>query len=320
MLNRRHLTHQPLATPQQVLRFMQNAQASGQDAVLVVLTGTSNGGPRDGGALMAVLDTGERAGSLSSGCVEAAIAAEALEALTDGVSRRVRFGDGSRYIDIRLPCGAGMDLLFVPRPDPDIVRHATAMLDDRRPVTLNLTDDGAISCWEGEPSWSGDQDDLVARYAPELRLIVAGHGAEADALVRQGRAYGAVVELLTPDEDLLEGAIGDGVSARLLEQVDRPPPIAADPWTAIAIMFHDHDWEPALLDAALHTPAFWIGAMGSSRTADHRREMLSKRGLETARIERIKGPIGSIPSARDPSTLALSALADIVAVFGRRRD
>jgi xanthine dehydrogenase accessory factor len=60
--------------------------------------------------------------------------------------------------------------------------------------------------------------------------------------------------------------------------------------------------------------------MGSSRTADHRREMLSKRGLETARIERIKGPIGSIPSARDPSTLALSALADIVAVFGRRRD
>jgi xanthine dehydrogenase accessory factor len=269
---------------------------------------------------MAVLDTGERAGNLSSGCVEAAITAEALEALTDGVSRRVRLGRGSRYIDIRLPCGAGMDLLFVPRPDPGVIRHATARLDDRRPVTLSLTDTGAISCWEGKPSLRDDDEGFLAQYTPELRLIVAGQGAEADALVRQGRAYGTIVELLTPDEDLLESAIGEGVSARLLEHVTEPPRIHADPWTAVAVMFHDHDWEPRVLDAALKCSAFWIGAMGSSRTADRRRAMLAERGWDRAAIERIKGPIGSIPSTRDPSTLALSALADIVAAFGEGRD
>lgn len=316
MLNSRKPLNQPLATPPQVLRFVSDAQASAHDAVLVVLTRKVNGGPRDAGALMAVLDTGQRVGSLSSGCVETAIAAEALVALADGKMRRVRFGDGSDYVDVRLPCGAGMDLLFVPRPDPTSVRQATALLESRQPATLSFGKEGVLRCMEDDRASSTRGGQFQVRYRPDLRLIIAGHGAEADALVRQAHAAGANVELLTPDEELLEGTIRNGVSGLLLEAVSRPPEINADPWTAIAILFHDHDWEPALLEAALRSPAFWIGAMGSSRTADRRRAMLAERGLGPAAIERIKGPIGMISLARDPATLAVSALAEIVAAFG----
>ena len=321
MLNRRHIAHQPLASPQQVFSAVEDAQASDQELVLVILVGQINGGPRAPGALMAVLDTGARVGSLSSGCVEAAIAAEARGVLAAGKPRQVRFGLGSQYIDIRLPCGAGMDLLFVPRPDPASVRQVSAMLRDRRSVELRFSADGRLSCTDRRISSATDSETLfVTRYEPDLRLIVAGHGAEADALVRQARTFGAIVEVLTPDEELREAAIREGVSARLLEHSDVPQPIDADSWTAIAIMFHDHDWEPALLNAALDSTAFWIGAMGSTRTARQRRTILAQRGFDPARIARIRGPIGKIASARDPSTLALSALADIVARFGELRN
>jgi len=316
MLNRRQITHQPMATPQQVLRFVADAKNGGIEAALVVLAGKTNGGPRAPGALMAVLETGARAGSLSSGCVEAAIAGEALDALARGEARRVQFGEGSNYVDIRLPCGAGMDLLFIPNPGARTVTQAIESLDNRVPVTLTFGNDGSVGFSDVGPSSASAHHAIAVRYTPDLRMIVAGHGAEAEALVRQAVAFGAIVELLTPDEELLQNAIRNGVSARFLEHIERTPEIDVDPWTAIAILFHDHDWEPALVETALRSNAFWIGAMGSNRTAERRRALLGQLGFAAAEIERIKGPVGTISGARDPSTLALSTLAQIVADFG----
>jgi len=78
------------------------------------------------------------------------------------------------------------------------------------------------------------------------------------------------------------------------------------------LMFHDHDWEVALLSQALSSEAFYIGAMGSERTHKLRCEALGEAGVSAENIARIKGPIGLIPSMRDANLLALSALAEIV--------
>jgi len=77
-------------------------------------------------------------------------------------------------------------------------------------------------------------------------------------------------------------------------------------------MFHDHDWEGALLKQALGGEAFYIGAMGSERTHASRKDMLGLRGLAANDIARIRGPIGIIPSMRDANLLALSTLAELV--------
>ena len=311
MLYRRFPANEPLATAQQLLGFLSTAAANGQDSVLVVLTGKT-GGPRSTGAMMAVLETGDRAGSISSGCVEAAIVGEALDVLAVNSPRLVRFGEGSRYIDIRLPCGAGMDLLFLPRPDPQTVNDVLAKLENREAAALEVGTDGTLGLLT-DLSPIDHEARFVRRITPDLRLVVAGEGAEARALAQQAQAYGSIVEVLTPDEALLESAIRSGVSARILEFSSVRPQIEADPWTAIAIMFHDHDWEPVLIEEALATEAFWIGAMGSGRTAADRRSELIRRGLGTSQIERVRGPIGTIPSARNPATIALSALTEIVA-------
>ena len=91
---------------------------------------------RNPGTIMGVAEDGSFAGSLSGGCIENAVVAEALEVLKKAKSRIVRFGAGSPYLDIRLPCGGGLDLLFQPLEDgslarslPELDRRASALRD-----------------------------------------------------------------------------------------------------------------------------------------------------------------------------------------------
>ena len=97
-----------------LLRFLLDAAARGERTVLVTITDVIGSSPRAPGTHMAVTENGDHLGSISSGCVEAAVVAEALRSFDSRRAEVIRFGRGSRFIDIRLPCGGGMDLLFTP--------------------------------------------------------------------------------------------------------------------------------------------------------------------------------------------------------------
>src|SRR3546814_8839304 len=98
-----------LATrPEDILRFIRDRTDGGEATVLVTLTGIEGSSPRALGAQMAVTTSGEYVGSFSGGCIDGAVVAEALETLAARQSRQVRYGIGSPYFDIRLPCGGGI--------------------------------------------------------------------------------------------------------------------------------------------------------------------------------------------------------------------
>ncbi|MDE3029547.1 MAG: XdhC family protein, partial [Paracoccaceae bacterium] len=93
-----------------------------------------------------------------------------------------------------------------------------------------------------------------------------------------------------------------------------PAEVEVDPYTAIVLFFHDHDWEPPILISAATTRAFYIGAQGSRRSRQTRDDELAAIGLERDAIDRLRGPIGLIPATRDARTLAVSVLAEVLAV------
>ncbi|WP_457090992.1 XdhC family protein [Microvirga sp. P5_D2] len=302
------------ATPLQVLRFLVEATERGQCIALVTITHLTGSSSRPVGTLMGVAEDGGFAGSLSGGCIEAAVVAEAQEAMREGKPRQVRYGAGSPYLDIRLPCGGGADLLFQPDPDLAVIRRACAVLEQRRPLSLIQHASGGLrvvpDATRAAPSWQGDT--FVSWYAPALKIVVIGHGAESLALVQLGLSFGAEVQLLSPDERV--GALAADLGARV-ELLTMPGPtqaLATDPWSAVVFLFHDHAWEPALIAQALGQRAFFIGAMGSRRTHAQRLEKLRERGVTEECLSRIVAPLGLIPSARDPLTLGLSALAQVV--------
>jgi xanthine dehydrogenase accessory factor len=88
-----------------------------------------------------------------------------------------------------------------------------------------------------------------------------------------------------------------------------------DAHSAFLTLFHDHDWEPHLLRSALTKPMRFIGSLGSHRTHDMRCDTLRHMGVSDTSLARLRGPIGLVPSLRDASSIAVSALAEIVATF-----
>ena len=93
-----------------ILRFAVEALMSGKGAVLVTLVEIRGGAARPLGAQMVVREDGRYCGFVSGGCVEAAAAFEALEMMGSGRDREIRYGEGSPWFDIVLPCGGGITL------------------------------------------------------------------------------------------------------------------------------------------------------------------------------------------------------------------
>lgn len=267
---------------QAALRFA----AAHPGAALCTIVGIDGSFSRRLGAQLAIGPDGSLAGSLADGCLEHELIRQAETARADGGPRLLRYGAGSPVIDFRLPCGSGLDIVIDPAPDGRALAAAVAALNRRGEAVLPL------------PLL---RDDLLAerRFVPAPKVIVLGAGPEAAALAALAAGHGLDVAMAGPDAGLYLG--------------QAPTGLAADRWTAIVLLFHDHEWETALLDWALDTPAYYIGAQGGAAAREGRRAMLARIGRDAAAMARVRSPIGLIPHARDARTLALSVLADVVA-------
>lgn len=236
------------------------------------------------GAQLAVHPDGSVTGSLADGCLERQLAAEVL---AGGGRRLMRFGAGSPLIDFRLPCGSGLDILIDPAPDHVACAAALDLLETRHEASLPLPL-GPLP---------------VRRYIPALRLVLFGEGPELEALAMLGRAAGLVVESHSKD-----GAGG-------LALGKAPHGIALDRWCAVILLFHDHEWEQAILEWALPSQAFFIGAQGGQTAREERTARLLACGVGREQLARISSPIGVVQHSREPTALALSILAAVVGEY-----
>lgn len=285
--------------PEDVLSQWLNWSDHGPVA-LVMITGTVGGAVRAPGALMAVSDDGDVAGYISGGCIDADVVLQAQNALKDGKGKSLRYGAGSPFVDLPLPCGGAIELVVEPTADAQAVRACRDRLQARKPATLNLDIAGGVR----------------PVYHPKLRLRIAGRGADSLALARIARASGIDTVLQLRDGEDVEAAKVEGFDR--VSALDTPfdlPALKDDPYTAFILMFHDTDWETPLLAQAVSGPAFYVGAVGSSTTQARRLDKLRAAGLSSLAIRQVRGPIGLIPSMRDASMLAVSTLAEVVEAY-----
>lgn len=281
-------------------------------AVMAVITGVEGTSYREPGTLMAFFADSPPSGSLTNGCIEADLALHARQVMDSGRPCHLRYGDGSPFFDIRLPCGGGIDIGLFPVADRQVLADARHVLDSRAPVAIAFAPDGTSRLRPATATgWQGDA--FILTLVPATRAIIFGDGLEAETLMRLLFAAGLPTLLVSAGEDadtraplpgcrLLPGA-AEAQRAQLL----------ADPWTAIVTLYHDHDQETGILATALRGPAFFVGAQGSKRVAIRRQEALRLAGLAEADLARLQAPVGLIRSTRDPQSLAVSILAAIVA-------
>ena len=273
---------------------------------------------RDPGAHMGVSADGDFVGSLSGGCIEAAVVAEALEALKDDAARVTRFGSGSEYLDIKLPCGGGLDIHFQPLGDSSFVAKCREAVVQRNPFSIALSANGEaaefVLNWQ-QTNWRAEASEATIGHWPAPKLLIIGHGAAMASLATQASSMGLEACVLTPDERLAGDMSERDIAAGKLTTPNDVSAIMSDPWTAIIFMFHDHDWEGKLMAHALAQPHFYFGAMGGRKAHAFRTGILTELGIAQSQIDKIHAPIGLFHSARDPDTLALSALAQVIEAY-----
>jgi len=253
---------------------------------LCTIVGIDGSFSRHLGAQLAVLPDGTTVGDLADGCLESQLASDMTQCTQPRV---VRYGRGSSRIDFRLPCGGGLDILLEPKPDRGACRSALEALQARRPVRL--------------PFGRGEHQ-LYRNYLPPLKLFLLGEGPELDAMVSLCLAVKVDVAVYSRDDLTLGKAARD---------------MRCDPWTACLLLFHDHEWELALLQQALASEAFYIGAQGGEKARSDRALALAACGVPEEQIARLTSPVGLMPACKSPRTLALSALSEIVGRYEHLR-
>ncbi len=278
------------------------------DAVLAVITGITGPSYRPLGAMMAFC--GDRqVGTLSSGCIETDLARHARAALRDG-PMRLRYGKGSPWFDLRLPCGGGLEIALIPRPCPRLLAEIAAARAARRHVALRITPNLDLRRCDTGPT-APVPDGFRIALTPPPRFLIFGQGPEAAVFAGLVRAAGYPHLVLSPDLRALAQAKAQGCATRPLHWPALPTDLDIDDRSAVVLFFHDHDWEPPILARALDSPAFYIGAQGSRRAGDTRLDRLRQMGV-TRGLDRLRSPIGLIRSARDPRILAVSVLAEVL--------
>ncbi|MEM6851424.1 MAG: XdhC family protein [Pseudomonadota bacterium] len=286
---------------------------AGERGALVTLIGVDGSAPRPLGAQMAVRENGDFVGHLTGGCAEAAIVAEALAAMEEGANRRLRYGAGSPYLDIQLPCGSGIDVYVDAATPTDVIAEIASARGRRRPISLTIDSDAHRSELISWPAASAADELFIRDYAPRTRLFAIGAGPILGALSELAAVMDFEMVAFSPDESALDLAQRAGAETRRLTTPDAFEAPPGDRWTAATLLFHDHDWETPLLTRLLSQPLFYLAALGSRRTHAQRVAALIEAGCDAASVGRIKGPAGLDIGAKSPSEIALSIMAEIVA-------
>lgn len=160
-----------------------------------------------------------------------------------------------------------------------------------------------------------DGDIFVRVYAPPLRMIVVGAVHIASALAPMAVLAGFDVTLVDPREGFARSSAMAGVEMIVAWPDEAMAALKPDARTAIVTLTHDPKLDDPALVAALRSNAFYVGALGSRKTHAKRLERLQTLGFAAADVARIHGPVGLDINALTPAEIAVSIVAQVIAIL-----
>ena len=303
-----------------MLETLEGWNAEGLRFATATVVKTERAAPRGPGAVLAVSEKGEVAGSVTGGCVEPAVYEEAQDVLAGGPPRLVSYGIADEEaFEVGLPCG-GTVHIFLSTVERDLVEELAEAVRSERPIALAVTVSGSeigkheLVALNGHFEATIEGDTFFLPFAPRPEMYVFGAVDHAAAVARMGKFLGYRVTICDararfatrerfPDVD--------EIVVRWPDEFLRGAPV--DERTAICVLTHDHKFDVPLLKVALDTPAGYIGAMGAKRTTETRNERLRAEGVTEEQLARIHAPIGLRIGSRTPEEVAVAVAAEIVA-------
>lgn len=298
--------------------------AAGHGVVLAFVMQTWGSSPRPAGSVMIIRDDDLIEGSVSGGCVEAAVIEAAGEVRACGRGRRLDFGvaDATAW-NVGLSCGGRIAILVAPIApggiDADRLGDLADRVRAREPVMLCLDAASAtpIDAGDGAGIEASGLDEAAGRFyviqKPPRRVIIIGAVHIAQFLAPMARLSGYDVLVIDPRAVFTAAERFSGIATRTGWPDEVIEAASLDASTAIVTLTHDPKIDDPGLEAALSSKAFYIACLGSRRTHAARVERLAAKGFGPMDLGRLQGPAGLDIGAKTPAEIAVSILAQMIA-------
>lgn len=302
----------------EVLKSSARWLAEGHRALLVTVVKTWGSSPRPEGAMLAVRDDGLVVGSVSGGCIEddlidrvrqKGIEQTHPEAVKYGITAEEahRFG---------LPCGGTIQLVLEPLAAQSGIAELCDAVEDGRLVARELDmATGAVQLGNAQATDGVhfDGEHLLTIHGPRYRMLVIGAGQLSRYLCQIAVGLDYQVTVCDPREEYTEEWDIPGTKIVRTMPDDTVTDMKLDERCAVIALTHDPKLDDLALMEALKTPAFYVGALGSRRNNQARRERLKEFDLNDTELARLHGPVGIYIGSRTPPEIAVSILAEVTA-------
>ena len=308
------------STDRQVLDAVRCWAETGHRFALVTVARTWGSAPRPPGSWMALRDDGQVQGSVSGGCIEADLIDRIRNGGFDSTSPfLLKYGvtqDEARRFG--LPCGGTMELVIEPVPDLVALEDLAAQIARgqlvRRNIMLGRVGTVITAGSAGDAlRWDGRV--LTTMHGPAWRLLIVGAGQISTYLAQMAQALDYQVFICDPRSEYAAAWNVPGTKLMSGMPDDAVIDLQLDPHSAVVALAHDPKLDEMMLIEALKSPAFYVGALGSTINSQRRRARLQQYfELTQAEVARLHAPIGLPIGSHTPPEIAVSVLAEMTAV------
>jgi xanthine dehydrogenase accessory factor len=289
----------------EVLAKAEEWRAAGEEVAIATVVATRRSAPRPLGSKLAITKSGRMFGSVSGGCVEADVAERGKAVLGGAQCEIVSYGiaDDEAWT-VGLPCGGEIDVFVEPFTGAPPIERGTSY--------VVVSGERAGERWHDETLAQTElRGEVFAEaVAPPPRLVAVGAGDIAEALCALARPLGWRTVVVDPRAGL---ATRERVPSADEIVVQWPDELEVDPDTAVVSLVHEERLDIPALKRAVEGGAFYVGALGSKRAQEKRREHLGDV------FEQVRGPVGIDLGGETPGEIALEILAEMLAVRKRLR-
>jgi xanthine dehydrogenase accessory factor len=303
----------------EVLRTAEEWRKKGRRAALGTIVKTWGSAPRPVGAMVAIRDDGQIVGSVSGGCVEDDLvdkvkekfaAAKKPELVTYGVTNE----EATRW---GLPCGGTLQLVLEPITEQSGLGELLAKIQSQQLVKRRVEMDSGRATlepgrWQDVLEFDGRV--LSAVHGPRWRLVLIGAGQLTRYIAEMARMLDYHVVVIDPREEYANGWDLAAVPINRGMPDDVVRELQLDGHSALVALTHDPKLDDLALMEGLKSAAFYVGAIGSKKNNDARRERLKEFDVSADEIGRLRGPVGLYIGSKTPPEIAVAILAEMTAV------
>jgi xanthine dehydrogenase accessory factor len=289
---------------------------AGRRVWLLTVAQTFGASPRPPGSLAAIRDDGILVGSVSGGCIED----DLVRRRDEYRGRKPRFASYGVSADearrFGLPCGGELEVIIEAEVTAPEFESLLAKIGEGRVVARRV--DLASGDWSFDVASPTDECERTAErftsvHGPRWRMLVIGASEIAHYLAEVAATVDYQVFVCDPREEY-RGA-WRAANAKWIDGMPDDAVLAFKPdgHSVILTVSHDPKLDDMALLEALKSDAFYVGAVGSSRTNAERRKRLAAFDLTAQQIARLRGPVGLSIGSRTPPEIAVAILADLIA-------